>query len=327
MLKKKASIKMNKEVVIGIDTSNYTTSLALLNTEGVLIREVRQLLPVKEGTVGLRQSDALFHHVKNLPSLFIKLMEEVEDREIVAISSATKPRPLEESYMPVFLASHSYGESLATVLKVPFYEFSHQEGHIAAGLWSLKTEIKEPFIALHLSGGTTEVLKVSPNNFGYSIEIIGESGDLSAGQFIDRIGVKLGLPFPAGPHLEKLANQWEGETIKIPISVKGTTVSFSGPETFVQRLIEKNHEENQIAYSVFQCVGGTIVSLIKEILKVHPFKKILLVGGVASNHQIKELIIKSFENSGLDLLFANPKYCSDNGLGIGVLGVKKYLRG
>ncbi|WP_207755036.1 Kae1-like domain-containing protein [Alkaliphilus hydrothermalis] len=316
---------IKKNLILGLDTSNYTTSMALLRTDGTLIREARRLLPVKEGTIGLRQSDALFHHVKNLPDLFEGLMADVSVEEIAAISSATKPRPVEKSYMPVFLASESYGRSLAAVLKVPFYKFSHQEGHIAAGLWSKEIRLKKPFIALHLSGGTTEALEVTPEDYGYSINIVGGSGDLSAGQFIDRIGVKLGLPFPAGPHLEKLAQGWQGEVINVPISVKGTNISFSGPETFVRREIEKNPNKDQIAHSVFEGVGATLVGLIKKLMKLYPHKEVLLVGGVASNQQIKGKLVSSFRDKGINLIYADPMFCSDNAVGIGVLGVKKYL--
>ncbi|WP_026475874.1 tRNA (adenosine(37)-N6)-threonylcarbamoyltransferase complex transferase subunit TsaD [Alkaliphilus transvaalensis] len=316
----------NRKLVLGIDTSNYTTSMALVDvTEQRLIKEVRRVLPVKEGTVGLRQSDALFHHVKNLPDLSKALLATVDPNEIVAISGTTRPRPLEESYMPVFLASESYGKTLSNTLKVPFYELSHQEGHIEAGLWSINREMRDGFLALHLSGGTTEALEISPTREGYDIKIVGETGDISAGQFIDRIGVKLGLPFPAGPHLEALAQNYKGEAINVSSSVKGTTISFSGPETYLQKFVEKGSQDDKVAYSLFQCVGITLVGLIKGLIKKYPYKTILLVGGVASNQLIKEKLEIELGKYQLNLLFANPKYCSDNAVGIALLGIKKYI--
>ncbi|AKL95300.1 O-sialoglycoprotein endopeptidase Gcp [Clostridium aceticum] len=315
---------IKEAVILGLDTSNYTTSLALINLQGKLMKEERQLLPVEKGRLGLRQSEALFQHVKNMPLLVEALSKDISC-QVVAIASATKPRPLEESYMPVFLAAESFGKTMSSLWRVPFYELSHQEGHIEAGLWSLDLKMKEPFLALHLSGGTTELLKVTPKTVGYEIDILGGSSDISAGQFIDRIGVKLNLPFPAGAYLEALLSEGEKGDINIPISVKGTTLSFSGPETFLQRRLEQNISSSQIAFSVFQCIAKSLLQLIKNALKKYPYQQVLLVGGVASNKVIKAFLEDQLRGENVKLNFGNPKYCSDNAVGIGVLGLQSYL--
>lgn len=312
----------NRQLILGIDTSNYTTSLSLLNVEKQLVKEARRLLPVKAGEVGLRQSEALFQHISNLPELFEELLQGINPSEIAAIASATRPRPLEESYMPVFLAAKSYGQALSSALKVPFYEFSHQEGHIEAGLWSIGLAPKKPFMALHLSGGTTEALEVIPHGPGYQITILGGTSDLSAGQYIDRIGVKLGLPFPAGPHLEALAKGWTGSPLTVPISVKENQISLSGPETYLQRLLEKDHEPSAVARGVFDSLGKALSKLIKNLSK--PYQEILLVGGVACNSFIKNQLMHEFKTSSMLIHFANPRFSSDNAVGIGLLGVKNH---
>lgn len=314
-----------QKLVLGIDTSNYTTSLALMNLEGRLVSEARQLLPVQQGSLGLRQSDALFHHVKNLPVLFNNLLMGLDDYEIVAVSAATRPRPLDDSYMPVFLAASSYGQSISQIMRIPFFPYSHQEGHIEAGLWSANIQFQQPFLAFHLSGGTTELLLVNPAKEGYDIDIIGGSSDISAGQLIDRIGVRLGLPFPAGPHLEDLADQWIGQAMETPISVKATTVSFSGPETFFQRQIDKGSMPKEIAYIAFQCVGRSLLSCTRNALKNHASKALLLVGGVASNKYIRAVLSDGLKENSLNINYGLPKYCTDNAVGISALGVKKYI--
>lgn len=312
----------NKSLILGIDTSNYTTSLSLTTLSGELVREKRRLLPVKLGAVGLRQSEALFHHMKHLPELFQELLEGIPPEALAAISCAVRPRPLEESYMPVFLGAKSYGETLAAALKIPCYGFSHQEGHLEAGVWSLQWQPQKPFLALHLSGGTTEVLRVIPQPAGYEIAIVGGTSDLSAGQFIDRIGVGLGLPFPAGPHLEGLANTCQDKGMEVPVSVKGSTISFSGPETFLQRQLKLPHDPGAIAKGLFLSIGKGLGKVIKHCLS--SMDEVLLVGGVASNAIVKAALLESFKQTSVKFYFGVPKYCSDNAVGISLLGGKQY---
>lgn len=318
---------MDKEpVILGIDTSNYTTSLAMMDLHGKLVTDERRVLSVKEGTVGLRQSEALFQHIKGLPVICKTMAEGCTPFKIVAISSAVKPRPLENSYMPVFVAAESFGSTMSTLWNVPFYEFSHQEGHIMAGLWSLGLQLNKPFMVLHISGGTTEVLSIIPKKIGFEIEIIGGTSDLSAGQFIDRIGVKLNLPFPAGAHMEKIIDVNNVKDINIPVSVKDTFISFSGPETFVQRRLKDNFKASDIAFSTFQSVGKSLYLLIKNSLKKYDYEDILVVGGVASNKIIKNFLEEKLQSEGLNLYFGTSKYCSDNAVGIAALGVDVYLQ-
>ncbi|KAB3537384.1 O-sialoglycoprotein endopeptidase [Alkaliphilus pronyensis] len=319
---------MNKSgYILGIDTSNYTTSLSLVDLMGNLVDDIRMMLPVELGNVGLRQSDALFHHIKNIPQASKPLMDNIKLKgELVAIAAATTPRPVKDSYMPVFMAAKSYGETIANILQIPFYEFSHQEGHIEAGIWSIDRKVNKEFMVLHISGGTTELLKVDKTNSGYNIEIAGGTSDLSAGQFIDRIGVKLGLPFPAGPTLEELALKWRGNSIEIPVSVKQTEVSFSGPETFLRRKINEIKSKEQIAYSVFSCIGSSLSKLIINGFNKYPLEDIIIVGGVAANSQIKSLIKGAKKLQNINIHFADSRYCSDNAVGIAILGLNNYLR-
>ncbi|MDW7678120.1 MAG: hypothetical protein SCK57_10705, partial [Bacillota bacterium] len=181
------------QAVLAFDTSNYTTSIALMDLSGSLLDHQRQLLSVRDGERGLRQSDALFQHVRELPVLLEKLAPVLKTVELAAAGYSDRPRRVEGSYMPVFLAGASLARSLAASHGIPCFPFSHQEGHVAAGLWSLGLNTTEPFYALHLSGGTTELLKVTPQTHagvtGFPEEIIGATSDISLGQLIDRIGV------------------------------------------------------------------------------------------------------------------------------------------
>ena len=202
---------------LGFDTSNYTTSAAVFG--GGTAENRGRLLTVPEGALGLRQSDALFQHVKRLHLMVEQLRDEGAVGQIAAVGASTRPREVEGSYMPCFLAGASQGRGLAAVLGVPFFSWSHQEGHLAAAAWSAgRMELLDrPFLAWHLSGGTTELLWVWPEGTGLRTEIIGGSSDLSAGQLIDRTGVLLELPFPAGKALDELSRQGSAEGFAVKL--------------------------------------------------------------------------------------------------------------
>ena len=188
--------------VLGLDTSNYTTSAAVF--DGGEGRNLARLLEIRPGELGLRQSDALFQHVKRLPALLEELGQEGGLQGLSAVGASTRPRAVEGSYMPCFLAGEGQGRGIASALGVPFYAHSHQQGHLAAAAWSAGRLdlLDRPFLAWHLSGGTTELLLVRPEGTSVAAEIIGGTSDISAGKLIDRAGVLMGLPFPAGKALD-----------------------------------------------------------------------------------------------------------------------------
>ena len=214
--------------VLGIDTSCYTTSAALVSVEGELLGSARRLLTVGEGERGLQQSQGLFQHVKNLPDMIGQVMQGAP--QICAVCASVRPRPAEESYMPVFRAGESQARAAAALLRVPFYPVSHQEGHVRAAMVDAGIDAGRPFLALHLSGGTTEILLADQGR----LTLLGGSLDLHAGQLVDRTGVRMGLGFPAGPALEKLAMQAAPQGL-LGVSIKGTSCNLAGAENKIER--------------------------------------------------------------------------------------------
>ena len=195
---------------VGIDTSNYTTSCAVCTESGEIVANLKEPLPVRAGECGLRQSDAVFAHVRNLPVIMARLREATEGRRVIGVGYSARPREAEGSYMPCFLAGRAAAEAYAAAIGVPVNDFSHQDGHIMAALYSSGASerlLQAPFVAFHVSGGTTEMLHVTPKGSGFSIDLIGETNDLNAGQAIDRVGVMMGLDFPCGRAMEQLAAQ------------------------------------------------------------------------------------------------------------------------
>jgi N6-L-threonylcarbamoyladenine synthase len=307
--------------VLGIDTSNYTTSVCLIDGEGRIVREERRLLQVEAGERGLQQSAALFQHVQNLPVL-IEAIGDVAGR-LSCVVASTRPRRREGSYMPVFTAGSGLGRALAATHGVPFYETSHQEGHIAAGEGSAGEVPADRFLAVHISGGTTDLLTVERLADGYQIEELGTSVDLHAGQFVDRVGVALGLPFPAGPNLEQLAQKSTDESITLPSPVKGYNLSFAGPESAAMRMIEQGVNPADIARAVERCIAKGLEKTLRKAVEELGVKELLIVGGVAANQFIRERLCWRLEHKavGAKLHFALPKYSTDNAFGVARIGL------
>ena len=297
--------------VLGLDTSNYTTSVALFDGEtGV---NLGRLLEVRPGELGLRQSDALFQHVKRLPGLLEELMREEQDIQAVGVS--TRPRAVEGSYMPCFLAGESQGRGIAAVLGVPFYAHSHQQGHLAAAAWSAGRLdlLNAPFLAWHLSGGTTELLLVRPEGTSVTAEIIGGTSDLSAGQLIDRTGVLLGLQFPAGKALDGLYTQ--ADVCYAPkVKLKDLTFSLSGMENQVKALAEKGEKPANIARFAIDAISSVVWRATQEAQRRYPGLPVLCSGGVASNSQLRAGLTEL-----CGAIFAEPQYSTDNAMGTAIL--------
>ncbi len=318
---------MEKKVFLGIDTSNYMTSICLIDENRKIIHEGRRLLQVANGERGLQQSEAIFQHTKNLPLLF-KEADTLSDYNIAAIAVSKSPRPREDSYMPVFLSGVSVSESIAAIFKKPLYYTTHQEGHIAAGIYSLPdTPISDRFLAVHLSGGTSEILNVEATKAGYNIEKIGGTLDLHAGQLVDRIGVQLGLPFPAGKYLEELAGKSSDNYDKLVSSVKDLSFHFSGAEAEAKRRIENDESKEDIARAIENVIAVTIEKTLKQAITLAYSNDILIVGGVAQNQYIQNYLKESLEHYiiGAKLYFAAKGYSGDNAFGVANIGLDNYL--
>ncbi|MGI6093296.1 MAG: O-sialoglycoprotein endopeptidase [Veillonellaceae bacterium] len=302
--------------ILGIDTSCYTTSLAIMDEGGRLIADARKLLSVKSGNRGLSQSEMVYQHTRNLPLLFEQVFDKFDTPiSLKAIGVSAWPRPLPDSYMPAFLVGTGFARALAITDKSRLKQVSHQEGHIFAGIWSAGGPRSNNFLAIHMSGGTTELLKIERSERKTHIELIGGSKDLNAGQMIDRIGVLMGLPFPSGAHLEELAKYNKGAPAMIPSSVQGLEVSFSGPETHAIRLIKGGATHEAVAEGVQLCISQSLSRLIRTAVKATGLKEILLVGGVSSNQYIRNYIEQNVRDLGIKVFLPERQYSSDNAVG------------
>ena len=373
---------MSQRVYLGIDTSCYTTSVALVDEAGALVGEARQILSVKPGRCGLQQSEMVFQHTRNLPRLMEEAVGQVirsvnadcaesaaKDEkagssngaglaglaaagyELAAIGVSGYPRPLEGSYMPAFLAGLSVARSVAAVTGAKLEVISHQENHLEAGLWSAGGPDVERFLLLHASGGTTDVLLAERQQDGrYRITEVGGSLDLHAGQFVDRIGVALGLQFPTGPALEalaegalakakvisgseaasavKAASESEASAcaaeeadvptmVELPVSVRKLQVSLSGPCTAALRKLEAGAEPAALALGVEHALAETFARVLRNGAQEYRVRDVLLVGGVGSNKYIRQHVEQKLAKLRCPVRLWVPegRYSCDNATG------------
>lgn len=297
--------------VIGFDTSNYTTSIAYY--DGVSGLNCSKLLPVKEGELGLRQSDAVFQHVKSLPELSGRLFSNVGD-DITAVGVSTRPRAVEGSYMPCFMVGYAQAKVLADSLHVPLVECSHQQGHVAASLWSAgRLDLMDtPHLAWHLSGGTTELLLVEPEGKNVRCTRIGGTTDISAGQLIDRTGQMLGLAFPSGKHVDALSSDAVKQDY-FRVKCAGAEFSLSGIQNKVQQYHSAGKDPAETAAYALRCVSYAVYTATVNAQKLYPGLNVVLSGGVASNSMLRKIM------EPLSPVFAEPQYSTDNAMGVAVL--------
>lgn len=310
-------------VTLGLDTSNYTTSAAAFDgTDGV---NAGRLLEVRPGQLGLRQSEALFQHVKALPDRVEELAAGGVLRDITAVGASTRPRAVEGSYMPCFWAGESQGRTLAAALGVPFFAVSHQQGHLAAAAWSAGRIdlLDSPFLAWHLSGGTTELLYVQPEEAANVKAVcIGGTSDISAGQLIDRTGLLLGLDFPAGRALDALAAVAAEGPKRFKVKLDGLEFSLSGMENQVRALADEGTAPAAVARFALDTVSDVVRRATEEARKRYPGLPVLCSGGVASNSRLRQVLAAS-----CGALFAQPCYSTDNAMGVAVLAHRLLERG
>lgn len=296
---------------LGIDTSNYTTSCAIYNSDTGEIVQKKKLLPVKPGELGLRQSDAVFHHTVQLPELMTELFDGF-DGELSAVGVSVSPTCEKGSYMPCFLAGVNAATAVASAQNIPLRRFSHQQGHLMAALYSSgKTELLgKPFLAFHVSGGTTQALYVDGM---LDAKLIAQSLDLKAGQAVDRVGVMLGFPFPAGKYVDELARQSD-KKYKINIKLKDGNCCLSGVENKCWKMRDDGEKPEDICRFCLDYIMTALYQMALWAKEKYGDLPLIFSGGVMSNS-----IIKNEFTQKLGAYFAEPVFSADNAAGTAIL--------
>ena len=314
------------ELYLGIDTSNYKTSIAVTDRSNNTVFCRSEYLEVPEGSRGLRQSEAFFRHSNRLPLFIDEMVSEISAANICAAGVSSRPRRVEGSYMPCFLAGMNAARELTAVLGIPLHEFSHQEGHAAAIIESEPAVIQGTAGLFHLSGGTSELLICEADSEGYRMEIAGGTRDISIGQLIDRAGVAMGFPFPSGAYLDELAESYYetlGKTRSVIGKVKFSDGYFnlSGSETQVLRMIESSSEKDYplIAYSIFERISELLASSACYISEQNDIGTVYMAGGVSASSYMRRTVISrinSISSNPPEIIFGEPELSGDNAVGI-----------
>ncbi len=301
---------------LGLDTSNYTTSAAFCDAKTGAVVQQKQLLPVKSGEVGLRQSDAVFHHVRQLPEMVEALRQEACG-DLLAVAASDRPQERDGSYMPCFLVGAGLARELGALLRIPVHFFTHQQGHVAAALYGadVLSWRHSPFLAFHVSGGTTDAILVRPDKDKvFTCEVVASSLDLKAGQLIDRTGHMLGLDFPAGPVLEQLALKADATRLpRVRPSMDGACCHLSGVENQCRAMLGVRPPE-EIALFCLKSVEAALLAMTDALLKQYGSLPLLYAGGVMSNSLLKKSLTETFSGC-----FAPPMLSADNAAGIATL--------
>lgn len=303
---------------LGVDTSNYATSLALYRA-GEVVYTDKRLLPVPPGGLGLRQSEALFHHTQALPQMINKMQAAGVLAEVAAVGVSARPCPVRGSYMPCFTAGKSFAAAYAAALGLSLFQTTHQEGHVAAALYGAGPPAQalwqNKYLAVHLSGGTTELLLCQGTAL---LQLLGGSLDLFAGQAIDRLGVRLGFAFPAGEELSNLAAPFAGEEVRPKISVMGMDCHLSGLQNQCERMLDEGKEAGFVAYYCLAAIADTVLAMVQEAGRHYPGLPLLCAGGVMSSEIVRGRLQKALPR----IYFAPPSYSGDNAAGVALLAAK-----
>ena len=312
-----------RDAVIGLDTSNYRTSVALVSSERQILLNERRLLSVPSGKRGLRQGDAVYAHLKQIRPLLESLRGFSREWRIAAVSASGKPRDRSDSYMPVFEVGDALGRGMAAAMGVPFFSADHQRGHIRAAQHGTRLEDSDRFLAFHLSGGTTDLLSVRDGK----PEELGSSLDLHAGQLVDRVGVALGCPFPAGPVLEELALRGVSEArLGCAMEQGDLSCHLSGAESQVMRWIRQGSlPPEQIAREIYDLLARTAARMLTAGERITGFHDALICGGIASSGLFRRMLTERLGRmrSRQRLVFGDPELSGDNAVGVALIGADR----
>lgn len=311
-------------IFFGFDTSCYTTSVAAVDENGKIIASKRRLLSVPDGQRGLRQSEGFYQHVNAMPQLYGELVQQVGGRPD-AIAVSEHPRNCAGSYMPVFYAGVRMAEMLSHSFGCPLYRTDHQSGHIMAALYASAMALPR-FLAVHLSGGTTEVLETEMKNGLPVCKIAMKTGDISAGQLIDRVGVALGFSFPSGRFIDELAVAYDGKRIKLPVYIDGEKCSLSGTEAAAMRAIEAGVNKSALAEAVMDAIVRTLCAMLENAALRTGCFTALISGGVASSKYLRAALQGELSkiNPSLRVFFASPELSADNACGVALIAQRCY---
>ena len=303
-------VTINKNsLIMAIESSCDETACAIVRGgREVLANVVASQIKIHEEYGGVIPEIAAREHLEAVNVVIDEAFKQagVNGNEISAFAGTVGP-----GLVGCLLVGLNAAKTLALAYDKPFIGINHLNAHLAANF--IDTELEPPFIALLVSGGHTQIIKASSFS---DLEIIGETIDDAVGEAYDKVARLIGLPYPGGPKLDKLAQLGNPHAFKLPeAKVGGYDFSFSGLKTAVLRLVKsfdgKEMPVNDICASFQECVSSTLLKKVKHALEETGYKQVVLAGGVAANSEIRRKIF-DLKNEGYDVYAPVMKYCTDN---------------
>jgi N6-L-threonylcarbamoyladenine synthase len=298
-------------IVIGIETTAHTFGVAVIK-DGKVFSNVRDIFTTEKG--GLIPLEVRKHHERVAPEIYSKALLEagIKEEEIEAISFSNAP-----GLAPCLIAGMEFVKTRAKELSIPVVCVNHCIAHL---------EIGDLFgacdpVMLYASGANTQIIAYESGKY----RVFGETLDLGVGNFIDTIARFMGLGFPGGPKIQKLAEGGE-KLIELPYSIKGMDVSFSGIQTKLKTLLDKGEKKEDLAYSLQEYVFAMLVEAAERALAHTGKKELLLGGGVACNSRLQEMCKIMCEARGVKYICPDKSFLVDNAGMIGYLGHKMFLK-
>jgi N6-L-threonylcarbamoyladenine synthase len=320
-------------IVLGIETSCDETGVAIYDSQSGLLADcLYSQIGIHAKYGGVIPELASRDHIrKTLPLVQQAIAEAgIENADIEGVAYTSGP-----GLIGALLVGASLGRSLGLAWDVPTIGVHHMEGHLLAPMLE-KTPPKFPFVALLVSGGHTQLVQV--DGIG-KYKLLGESLDDAAGEAFDKVGKMLGLPYPGGPHVAKLALQGRNGQFEFPRPMTnrpGLDFSFSGLKTFVRNTIADHSDEDgnldpQVRADVAKAFEDAVVSTLaikcRRALEQTGLQTLIIAGGVSANVHLREVLEQAMEKVGGKLFYAQPKYCTDNGAMIAYAGCQRLLAG
>ncbi len=302
------------KIIVGIESTAHTFGVGVLDMRGKILANEKDSYVTSEG--GMIPMEVRKHHAKIGEKVFEKALRvasvDEKDVEVVAFSNAP-------GLAPCLLEGMSFAKKKASDLGVKLVEVNHCVAHLVVG----ETCGAKDAVMLYASGANTQVIAFEGGKF----RVFGETLDLGVGNFIDTIGRTMGLGFPSGPKIEKLAKEWKGELLELPYVVKGMDVSFSGIQTKIRNFISKGYDNRELAFALQETVFAMLVEVAERALAHTGKNELLIGGGVGCNARLQEMCRVMCEERGCKFFAPDKSLLVDNGAMIGYLGLKMFRAG
>lgn len=291
--------------VFGIESTAHTFGVGIIK-DGTVLSNERDIY--KPTTGGIIPSEAAQHHYKLGPEIVKRALDKagISLSQIDLFAFSQGP-----GLLPCLKVGSQVSKFLSVKFKKPLIGVNHCIAHIEIA--RKVTGLEDP-VMLYVSGGNTQVVTFENGKY----VVFGETQDIGVGNLLDKIGRRMGMPFPAGPKIEELAKTGK-KYIKSPYSIKGMDVSFSGLETFMSRIIDKNDAED-ICFSLQETAFAMLIEASERTMAYCKKESLVIAGGVAANYRLNEMGKKMCEARGARFKFMEKEYAGDNGAMIAYAG-------